>query len=282
MDDTTRALERAYRESGSPRDGAAWLQARVRTAELAESRLEIAAVCGDLAARAALEGKPSRLMPLDGANFSLGAHTVQRLRSRGSPTVHEGRRVRFDLLRVLAWLEAAGWHAVDPVDFTLRVIHFYDRAAAVFATLVACGVGNHPPRLSGAWIHGLVASWERSRDSRQPEDVLREVRSRVVEWALGPARPAREVRHEVRVHSGQPYGEVFELELDTFHEVHEVQTGRVVLSFFENSYRRYPGSGSDWGEPGMSGVAEVELAPDGWHVRVREHDGAVALVPLPE
>jgi hypothetical protein len=86
----------------------------------------------------------------------------------------------------------------------------------------------------------------------------------------------------VRVHTGEPYGEVFELEQDTFHDVCEKSSGRVVLTFIENSYRRYPGSGSDWGDPLLSGVSEVAIAPDGWNVRVLDHDGQVAWIPLPD
>jgi hypothetical protein len=276
VDDVARELERRFRESGSPLDGAAWIQARLRTGELAESRVEVAAVCGDPSSRAALEGRPPRLMSLDDANFAFGPHTIQRLRSHGLPTVHEGRRVHMDVLRVLSWLEAEGWHSTAPVSFTIAALHFFAPTAAVFAALVACRRGDHAPRLSGNWRDGLLGAGSLGPRSAGDAEALGEVRARVVAWALGPARPARGPRHEVRVHTGEPHGELYETEITTFHDLHEIDTGRRVLSFLESSYQ--------WGmsEPRLSGTAEVEVAPDGWHVRVRDHDGSEALIPLPD
>lgn len=53
-DAQVRELERRWRATGAPEDQAAWILARVRTGELRIERIELAALCGEAGARAAL------------------------------------------------------------------------------------------------------------------------------------------------------------------------------------------------------------------------------------
>ncbi|MEZ6185255.1 MAG: hypothetical protein R3F62_09640 [Planctomycetota bacterium] len=50
-DRRTLELERRYRETGAAEDGAAWLRERERTGDVSRESLELAAYCGDVAAR---------------------------------------------------------------------------------------------------------------------------------------------------------------------------------------------------------------------------------------
>ena len=64
-------------------------------------------------------------------------------------------------------------------------------------------------------------------------------------------------------------------ESETEFRVVDASTGEVVLTFTETG---------DWPfmvSPSYYGTASVELAPDGSHVVVTDHDGKVRLEPLP-
>jgi hypothetical protein len=63
VDERQRALERSWRTSGSVDDEARWLVARVRAAELALDRLELAGCCDHPAARVALSALGVELSP---------------------------------------------------------------------------------------------------------------------------------------------------------------------------------------------------------------------------
>jgi len=282
VDEQIRALEQRYRGSGAPGDGADWLLARVRAGELAHGALGAAAVCGDEAARAASSRLGPRRLGREDAESTLSRPLLERLRAAGCPEGRAGRRLQFDLLEIVRWLEARGWLSFDPVEVSLRAIHHFDRASAVLATLVACGEAIDGPRLLGRWIDPLVASWLDPARATLPSRHLRlrALRAEVVSRALRLVELApRPIRHAIVVSDGEPHGESMEQEIDTFHDVRETRTGRTVLQFMGTSWQRW--EGPDWSEPSLSGTAAVEVSADGWELLVRPHGGEVERIPLP-
>lgn len=91
-DDDLRALERAWQQSGSVEDEAAWLLQRVRSGELPRERLELAADLGDPASCAALQASGS-FQPPDRSQFLV---LLQAL-----PPLEEGLRAALAMVR---WL----------------------------------------------------------------------------------------------------------------------------------------------------------------------------------
>lgn len=140
MDERLRALERRWRTSGSPDDGAAWLVARLAAKTLAPARLELAALCGEEAARLA-RPRPATLLDADELADALrrtglqhGSPAVRRWLADGLP----GDGGRFDPVEVLAWL-ARSWQP-QLERLTLLWVHERDPLAALrllWATLRA-------------------------------------------------------------------------------------------------------------------------------------------------
>lgn len=144
-DERLRALERRWRETGSVEDEASLLLHRVRTGELTEERLALAACCGQAGARMAMHGAgSSAVVPGDrgellallerGGPWMLAAAAV----AAASKAVDSlGASALPDLRRLLALAEAAV-HLRDRerVPEALEVYrhldrHFYASAAAL-------------------------------------------------------------------------------------------------------------------------------------------------------
>ncbi|GEM_PF-6216306 len=69
-------------------------------------------------------------------------------------------------------------------------------------------------------------------------------------------------RYEVQEREGEPHGDVYEMEIDTYYYVVEKATGRVIRTFL-GTYHSKLGDDGTWGEGRYSGVEKVEITEDG-------------------
>lgn len=89
-------------------------------------------------------------------------------------------------------------------------------------------------------------------------------------------------RYEVVVEEDVPRGDLYELEQTTCYRVVDRQSNRVVLVFEGRMEASLSHDDGLWGEPHVSGVRRLTVAPDERSVRVEYHDGREEWVPLPE
>lgn len=79
---------------------------------------------------------------------------------------------------------------------------------------------------------------------------------------------------------GPSHGDLYELGEDWEFRVIEVASGRVVMTFDGHSFSKL--DNASWKLEQEWGAKDVSLSPDGRSVRVRDTEGNVKTVPLPE
>jgi hypothetical protein len=107
-DDRLRGLERRWRASGALDDEVAWLSGRVRAGDLTRERIQIAALLGHSAARE-VWSQDGDLLLARAAAAEFARTSPGRLvkwRERGLPCHRVGRRVFYDPVEILAFLES--------------------------------------------------------------------------------------------------------------------------------------------------------------------------------
>ncbi|MCO5170330.1 MAG: hypothetical protein M9894_28675 [Planctomycetes bacterium] len=85
-----RDLERRWRETGDPDDGAVWLRARLRAGDLDRDRLDLAAYCGHPAAQRLSDRRPP---PGDAWDWGEGL-VLAEVAPLNPPQASTGRRIR--------------------------------------------------------------------------------------------------------------------------------------------------------------------------------------------
>lgn len=164
-DEGIRELERRWRETQSPEDEAAWLRQRLRTGDLTEDRLRLAAYCQHPAAVLLVPQPSPGWVSQTGAWLKetiLGHRVVPGLRPWGAEACVRGmiaaarlvvpiceQHLRPDPRPVQAVVAAEEW-VLDQSDVTRqRAAQVAAAADASFAWFSGAG-GNPPPGVTGA------------------------------------------------------------------------------------------------------------------------------------
>ncbi len=88
-------------------------------------------------------------------------------------------------------------------------------------------------------------------------------------------------RFIVTEREGSAHGGPFELEIDTYFDVTDTKTNKVIQTYTGEFSASYVGGPAAWGEGGYDGVSKVEISEDEKYILV--HSGStVEKVKLPE
>lgn len=201
-----RELERRFRETGSVEDEAAWLRARVKTGDLEQSKLELAAYCGHQAAvEAAGMTDPPHFKT--SVHFALGLDQcgVEGIRRCGYAVL--GLMVRMYRRKAEAYRSARSSEAASK---SLRLVDLFREHQALLGEWITSPSTATEARLEGligppSDRVGFVVKYVRDLSYDEDHfDVREEIGAQLVPWALGYADPVRE---RVVAHKREAAGE---------------------------------------------------------------------------
>lgn len=185
-----RESERRWKETGALEDEAQYLRERVRAGELQADRLEVAALCGDEAARTALRFVPQASAPA-------GPVLVARLAGLGQEALVRAQIA--SALRVLGLVDSLSdqpsAEAIDACKAALNAAVAWVQCPCVPHARVAAdraaGVSIGPIRFSGLLAARSAALAAAASDARAAREVVRlstadlpRLRQDLVPWLL--------------------------------------------------------------------------------------------------